>query len=238
MVFTISPARSAKCRSYRLFGLIQKLCAEQWCRLMVVLCRDQCFSFPLWPNEVSDFRLFCLSLLHFPFPCLLNVLRVSHNFSRRPYHNRTALLTLCISQIRTRKKWHCRMSGDQALVDLKLPGRPIRNCKDPKSWRWSGNERILHLPDWQSLQMNLRGSVYRLQTLSNPTSNQKDNHPRMSKIRGIEWPFDSFVGTCRIHETSCTGALWFERLIARSSISASQFSASYNKDLDTVDGNY
>ena len=35
-------------------GRSKKLRAEKSCRFVVVLCRDQCFSSPSWPNKISE----------------------------------------------------------------------------------------------------------------------------------------------------------------------------------------
>ena len=46
----------------------------------------------------------------------------------------------------------------------------------PKLWKMIENEPICHFPGWESVQMNLIVSVYRLETLPDPKT-----HPRNSK---------------------------------------------------------
>ena len=57
MFFTVCSLRSARCVHVGCLGWSKKLHAEKWCWFVLVVCRDQCCSFPSWPNQISESSL-------------------------------------------------------------------------------------------------------------------------------------------------------------------------------------
>ena len=114
MVFTVFPARSAKFVQISCLGRSEKIRSEKWCRFMVLLCRDQCFSSPLWPNKISEYRPI---LMHFvlcsDYSRSFDFLRVSQNYSCLPYqwkvlHERSQFV---YSLQPSRRKEYCTFFG-------------------------------------------------------------------------------------------------------------------------------
>ena len=84
-------------------GRSKKMRAEKLCRFVVVLCRDLCFSFPLWPNQTSKSGAILMHFVQCSFCSGSFVFfQVSQNFSRLPYHCRS-LVTYRIPRTSTNR---------------------------------------------------------------------------------------------------------------------------------------